>query len=90
MSQSVRKRCRDPLGKRVVENRYKAKSQIKNYFLGGSRSLHVLTPAQMHEKVENARESAAISRGAIFTPQKNSFSFCKFFKFGDGFNSCLF
>jgi hypothetical protein len=70
MSQSVRKRCRDPLGERVVENRYKAKSQIKNYFLGERRSLHVLTPSQMHEKVENARKAAAISHGAIYTPQK--------------------
>ena len=70
MSQSGRMRCRDPLGERVVENWYKTKSQIKNYFLDWSRSLHAPTPAETHERVEKARISVAISCGSIFTPQK--------------------
>ena len=70
MSQSGRKRFRDPLGERVLENRQKAKSQIKNTFLGGSLSLHVSTPAETHERVEKARMVVAISRGSFFTPQK--------------------
>ena len=70
MSHSGRKRCRDPLGERLHENRYKAKSQIKNTFLGGSLSLHVSTSAEIHERVVKARMAVAISHGSFFTPQK--------------------
>jgi len=53
-----------------LENRYKAKSQIKNCFLGGSRSRKAPTPAETHDKVEKARVAVGISCGSYFTLQK--------------------
>ena len=70
MSESGRKRNRDPLGDRAGENRFKEISQTKNCYLGGSRSLRVPTPTETHERVEKARKAVAVSRGAFITPQK--------------------
>ena len=70
MSESGRKRNRDPLGDRAGENRFKEISRTKNCYLGGSRSLRVPTPTETHERVEKARKAVAVSRGAFVTPQK--------------------
>jgi hypothetical protein len=70
MSESGRKRNRDPLGDRAGENRFKGISQTRNYYFGGSRSLRVPTPTELHERAEKGRKAIAVSRGAYVTPQK--------------------
>ena len=70
MSESGRKRNRDPLGDRAGENRFKGISQTRNYYLGGSRSLRVHTPTELHERAEKGRKAVAVSREAFVTPQK--------------------
>ena len=70
MSESGRKRNRDPLGDRAGENRFKGISQTRNYYLGGSRSLRVPTPTETHERAEKGRKAVAVTRDAFVTPQK--------------------
>ena len=70
MSESGRKRNRDPLGDRAGENRCKEISQAKNCYLSGSLSLRVPTPTETHERVEKSRKASAVSHGEFVTPQK--------------------
>ena len=70
MSESGRKRNLDPLGDRAGENRFKGISQTRNYYFGGSRSLRVPTPTELHERAETGRKVVAVSHGAFVTPQK--------------------
>ena len=70
MSESGRKRNRDPLGDRAHENLFKGISQTKNCYLGGNLSRRVLTPTETHKRVEKGRKAVAVSRGAFVTPQK--------------------
>ena len=91
MSEPGRKRCRDPLGDRAGENRFKEISQIKSYYLGGSRSPRVPMPTETHERAEKVRKAVALSLSwSICYSSENLLRLCKFFEFGDACNSGVF
>ena len=74
MPPTTGKRCRDPLGERVRESRYKAPSQTAEVYLNGSLSLNESTPSAVHARVQKAAKACAASHGSYFTPQKLFFA----------------
>ena len=74
MPPTTGKRRRDPLGERVRENRYKARSQTAEVYLNGSLSLNESTPSEVHARVQKAVKACAESHGTYFTPQKINFA----------------